>query len=62
MKHQIAAWHIAHVSNGPTEAANNLIKRVKRVSVYRPSVRRRFLDPPPALSMGGHWANLDYWG
>lgn len=29
-KHQIAAWHRGHVSNGPTEAANNLIKRVKR--------------------------------
>lgn len=29
---QIAAWHRAHVSNGPTEAANNLIKRVKRVA------------------------------
>ena len=28
----IAAWHRAHVSNGPTEAANNLIKRVKRVA------------------------------
>jgi len=31
-KDQIAAWHRAHVSNGPTEAANNLIKRVKRVA------------------------------
>jgi len=31
-KDQIAAWHQAHVSNGPTEAANNLIKRVKRVA------------------------------
>ncbi len=31
-KHQIAAWHQAHLSNGPTEAANNLIKRVKRVA------------------------------
>jgi transposase len=31
-KHQIAAWHHAHVSNGPTEAANNLIKRIKRVA------------------------------
>jgi len=31
-KHQIAAWHQAHVSNGPTEATNNLIKRVKRVA------------------------------
>src|SRR5690606_20602153 len=29
---QIAAWHRARVSNGPTEAANNLIKRVKRVA------------------------------
>ena len=27
-----AAWHQAHVSNGPTEALNNLIKRVKRVA------------------------------
>lgn len=31
-RYQIAAWHQAHVSNGPTEAANNLIKRVKRVA------------------------------
>jgi transposase len=31
-KHQIAAWHEAQVSNGPTEAANNLIKRVKRAA------------------------------
>jgi transposase len=31
-KHQIAAWHEAHVTNGPTEAANNLIKRVKRIA------------------------------
>lgn len=31
-RHQIAAWHRAHVTNGPTEAANNLIKRVKRVA------------------------------
>lgn len=31
-KHQIAAWHRAHVSNGPTEAANNLIKRIKRIA------------------------------
>jgi transposase len=29
---QIAAWHQAHISNGPTEAVNNLIKRVKRVA------------------------------
>jgi len=31
-RHQIAAWHNAHVSNGPTEAVNNLLKRVKRVA------------------------------
>ncbi|MGH9078360.1 MAG: ISL3 family transposase [Acidimicrobiales bacterium] len=31
-KDQIAAWHQAHVSNGPTEAVNNLIKRVKRAA------------------------------
>lgn len=29
---QIAAWHHARSSNGPTEAINNLIKRVKRVA------------------------------
>ncbi|MEJ5255825.1 MAG: transposase, partial [Acidimicrobiales bacterium] len=29
---QIAAWHQAYLSNGPTEAINNLIKRVKRVA------------------------------
>jgi transposase len=27
---QIVAWHEAFVSNGPTEAVNNLIKRIKR--------------------------------
>jgi transposase len=27
----IVAWHEARVSNGPTEAVNNLIKRVKRI-------------------------------
>ncbi|MGA7272296.1 MAG: ISL3 family transposase [Acidimicrobiia bacterium] len=29
---QITAWHQARVSNGPTEAVNNLVKRVKRVA------------------------------
>ena len=29
---QIAAWHQAHVNNGPTEAVNNLVKRVKRTA------------------------------
>ena len=31
-RRQIAAWHEAHVTNGPTEAVNNLIKRVKRAA------------------------------
>jgi transposase len=31
-KLQITAWHTAHVTNGPTEAVNNLIKRVKRAA------------------------------
>jgi transposase len=29
---QILAWHEARITNAPTEAANNLIKRVKRVA------------------------------
>ena len=28
---QITNWHQARVSNGPTEAMNNLIKRIKRI-------------------------------
>ncbi len=31
-KEQIAAWHQAKFTNAPTEAANNLIKRVKRIA------------------------------
>jgi transposase len=31
-KEHIVAWHRSKVSNGPTEAANNLIKRVKRTA------------------------------
>ncbi len=27
----IGAWHAASVTNGPTEANNNLIKRIKRI-------------------------------
>ena len=29
---EIIAWHKIQISNGPTEGANNLIKRVKRVA------------------------------
>ena len=31
-RHQIAAWHRTRHTNGPTEAVNNLIKRIKRVA------------------------------
>ena len=31
-RHQISAWHRARFTNGPTEAINNLVKRVKRVA------------------------------
>ena len=30
-RNHIVAWHTARVTNGPTEATNNLIKRIKRV-------------------------------
>ena len=38
-RHQIAAWHRAHMSNGPTEAINNLVKRVKRAAFGLTSFR-----------------------
>ncbi|MDE0268231.1 MAG: transposase [Acidimicrobiaceae bacterium] len=31
---QISNWYYAQVSNGPTEAANNLLKRIKRVGSH----------------------------
>jgi transposase len=31
-RHQISAWHRCRHTNGPTEAINNLVKRVKRVA------------------------------
>lgn len=31
-RYQICAWHRSKVTNGPTEAINNLVKRVKRVA------------------------------
>ena len=29
--HKLCNYHVARVSNGPTEALNNLIKRIKRI-------------------------------
>ena len=37
---QISNWHAARVTNAPTEAANNLIKRVKRTVLRLSSTRR----------------------
>ena len=31
-RHQISNWHAARVTNAPTEAVNNLVKRVKRAA------------------------------
>ena len=36
---QITNWHRGRVSNGPTEAINNLIKRIKRILVRVPRFR-----------------------
>lgn len=36
---QIVAWHRSHVTNGPTEAVNNLAKRIKRVAFGLVNVR-----------------------
>src|SRR5438067_7524339 len=41
---QIAAWHQARFTNAPTEAANNLIKRVKRVA-FGFTRFRNYADP-----------------
>ncbi len=55
---QIVAWHDARVSNGPTEAINNLIKRVKRVAF---GFRRFDHYRTRALLYAGkpNWALLD---
>ncbi len=46
-KAQIAAWHQAHVTNAPTEAASNLIKRVKRIAFGF----TRFRNPDPRAAL-----------
>jgi hypothetical protein len=58
---QIVAWHRALVSNGPTEAINNLIKRIKRVSVNRPS-EPDVLGVRAVVAIGwGHWCCAHAW-
>jgi transposase len=55
---QIVAWHHAQVSNGPTEAVNNLVKRVKLVAFGIVNFRHYRLR---ALLYAGHpnWDLLD---
>ena len=36
---QITNWHISKVTNRPTEALNNLIKRIKRAAFGLPQLR-----------------------
>jgi transposase len=44
---KICNYHLAHVSIGPTEALNNLIKRIKRIGFD--SAIQQLPDPRPAL-------------
>jgi hypothetical protein len=43
---QICAWHRSHVSNRPTEAVNNLAKRIKRVAFGLTNFRHHRALPP----------------
>ncbi len=45
---QIAAWHRCHHTNRPTEAINNLVKRVKRIAFEMTNLNR------PEF-VGGSW-------
>ena len=44
---QITNWHISKVTNGPTEALNNLIKRIKRTAFGLPELRELPNPGPP---------------
>jgi Transposase len=65
-RHQIAAWHTAHVSNSPTEAVNNLINRVKRIAFgitrfrhYRIRACSMPADPTGTYLRPSHPADFD---
>ena len=47
---QITNWHISKVTNGPTEALNNLIKRIKRIAFGLPQLREL---PNPGTPLRG---------
>ena len=44
---QICNWHISKVTSGPTEALNNLIKRIKRAAFGFPQLRELPNPRPP---------------
>ena len=46
---QITNWHISRVTNGPTEALNNLIKRIKRAAFGFRNFLRELPNPRPPL-------------
>jgi transposase len=54
---QIVAWHQALVSNGPTEAVNNLIERIKRIGFGSGAspITGSACSSTPAAPTGAYW-------
>jgi transposase len=55
---QIIAWHRSHVTNGPTEAVNNSVKRVKRVAFGMRNFAHYRIRPLPYTGKP-NWTLLD---
>ena len=55
---QIANWHTARVTNAATEAANNLVKRVKRAAFGFTNFDK-LPNPRPLYAGRPNWALLD---
>ena len=49
---QITNWHISKVTNGPTEALNNLIKRIKRIAFGFRTATSRTTESGPSSTPG----------
>jgi transposase len=60
-RNETVAWHTARVTNGPTEAVNNLVKRVKRVKRVAFGFRRFAHYRIRALLYAGaiNWSHLN---
>jgi hypothetical protein len=54
---EICNYHLAKVSNGPTESRNNLIKRIKRISASA-SATSRTTGSGPAFAGRPNWRVL----